>query len=116
MLLFAGRVDASKGAPLMAETVKRLTDEGLNVHALVVGEGQDRARIASLLSGRATTPGNLPQAELAWIYASGDVFVFPSTTEVTPTERSVISDLALLSLDGRVRDNGAALGFNVLPV
>jgi predicted nucleic acid-binding protein len=29
--------------------------------------------------------------------------------------RSVVSDLALLSLDQRVRDNGAALGFDVLP-
>jgi predicted nucleic acid-binding protein len=29
--------------------------------------------------------------------------------------RSVIPDLVLLSLDGRVRDNGAALGFDVLP-
>jgi predicted nucleic acid-binding protein len=32
------------------------------------------------------------------------------------TARSAISDLALLSLDQRVRDNGVALGFNVLPV
>src|SRR5262245_47433986 len=30
--------------------------------------------------------------------------------------RSAVSDLALLSLDQRVRDNGAALGFDVLPV
>lgn len=30
--------------------------------------------------------------------------------------RSVISDLVLLSLDQRVRENGAALGFDVLPV
>jgi predicted nucleic acid-binding protein len=29
--------------------------------------------------------------------------------------RSAISDLALLSLDGRVRENGAALGFDVFP-
>ena len=29
--------------------------------------------------------------------------------------RSAVSDLALLSLDQRVRDNGAALGFDVLP-
>ena len=29
--------------------------------------------------------------------------------------RSAVSDLALLSLDRRVRDNGAALGFDVLP-
>ena len=32
------------------------------------------------------------------------------------TARSAISNLALLSLDQRVRDNGAALGFDVLPV
>jgi predicted nucleic acid-binding protein len=31
------------------------------------------------------------------------------------TARSAISDLALLSLDGRVRENGAALGFDVFP-
>jgi len=31
------------------------------------------------------------------------------------TARSIVSDLALLSLDQRVRDNGAALGFDVLP-
>ena len=30
--------------------------------------------------------------------------------------RSAFSELALLSLDRRVRDNGAALGFDVLPV
>jgi len=29
--------------------------------------------------------------------------------------RSAISDLALLSLDGRVRENGVALGFEVFP-
>jgi predicted nucleic acid-binding protein len=29
--------------------------------------------------------------------------------------RSVVSDLSLLSLDQRVRDNGAALGFDILP-
>jgi glycosyltransferase involved in cell wall biosynthesis len=84
VLVFAGRVDASKGAPLMAEATKRLADEGLNIHVVIAGEGQDRAAIETLLGERATAPGNLPQAELAWIYASADVFVFPSTTEVSP--------------------------------
>ncbi|GAB2176173.1 glycosyltransferase [Dongia sp. agr-C8] len=84
VLVFAGRVDASKGAPLMAEATKRLLDQGLNVHALVAGEGHERGRIAALLGERVTLPGNLPQSELAWIYASADVFVFPSTTEVSP--------------------------------
>jgi glycosyltransferase involved in cell wall biosynthesis len=84
VLLFAGRVDASKGAPLMAQAAKRLLDQGLNVHALVAGEGHERGSIASLLGDRVSLPGNLPQSELAWIYASADVFVFPSTTEVSP--------------------------------
>jgi glycosyltransferase involved in cell wall biosynthesis len=84
VLVFAGRVDASKGAPLMAQATKRLLDQGLNVHALIAGEGHERGRIASLLADRVSLPGNLPQSELAWIYASADVFVFPSTTEVSP--------------------------------
>jgi glycosyltransferase involved in cell wall biosynthesis len=84
ILVFAGRVDASKGAPLMAQATKRLIDQGLDVHALVVGNGHERGPIAALLGDRVTLPGNLPQVELAWIYASADVFVFPSTTEVSP--------------------------------
>jgi len=84
ILVFAGRVDASKGAPLMAHATKRLLDQGLNVHALVAGDGHERGPIAALLKDRVTLPGNLPQTELAWIYASADVFVFPSTTEVSP--------------------------------
>jgi glycosyltransferase involved in cell wall biosynthesis len=84
VLLFAGRVDASKGAPLMAQATKRLLDQGLNLQALVAGDGHERAAIAALLGERASLPGNLPQSELAWIYASADVFVFPSTTEVSP--------------------------------
>jgi len=31
------------------------------------------------------------------------------------TARAALPDLALLSLDGRVRENGTALGFNVFP-
>jgi glycosyltransferase involved in cell wall biosynthesis len=84
ILVFAGRVDASKGAPLMAAATKGMIDQGFNVHALVVGDGDERAVIAALLGDRVTLPGNLPQADLAWIYASADVFVFPSTTEVSP--------------------------------
>ncbi len=84
ILVFVGRVDASKGAPLMARATKRMIDHGLNVHALVVGDGHERAAIAAMLGDRVTLPGNLPQVELAWIYASADVFVFPSTTEVSP--------------------------------
>jgi glycosyltransferase involved in cell wall biosynthesis len=84
VLLFVGRVDASKSALLMAEAVHRLAAQGHDVQALIVGEGQDRDKIKGLLKDRATLPGNLPQEELAWLYASSDAFVFPSTTEVSP--------------------------------
>jgi len=84
VLVFVGRVDASKGAPLMAQAAKCLIEQGLNIHVLVAGEGHERGAIAALLGDRASLPGNLPQSELAWIYASADVFVFPSTTEVSP--------------------------------
>ena len=84
VLLFVGRVDASKGAPLMAKAAKRLIKQGLDIHVLAAGDGADRERIAAKLGDRASLPGILPQDELAWIYASADVFVFPSRTEVSP--------------------------------
>lgn len=84
VLMFAGRVDASKSVMVMAQAVRHLLDAGRNVQALIVGNGEERGRIAALLGDRATLPGNVPQADLARLYASADLFLFPSTTEVCP--------------------------------
>lgn len=84
VLLFVGRIDNTKSALVMAEAARRLLDSGLDLQVLAVGEGDDRAAIERLLGQRATLPGALPQAELGRFYASADLFVFPSMTEVSP--------------------------------
>jgi glycosyltransferase involved in cell wall biosynthesis len=84
VLMFAGRVDASKSVMVMAEAVRHLLDDGHNIHALIVGNGEDRGRIAALLGDRVTMPGNVGQSDLAKLYANADLFLFPSTTEVCP--------------------------------
>lgn len=84
VLMFAGRVDASKSVMVMAKAARQLLDAGQDIHALVVGKGEDQARIAALLGDRVTMPGNVSQTKLATFYASSDLFLFPSTTEVSP--------------------------------
>lgn len=84
VLMFAGRVDASKSAMLVAETARQLIQAGQDIHLLIVGDGEDRGRIADLLGERACLTGHVPQETLAWLYASADLFLFPSTTEVSP--------------------------------
>lgn len=84
VLMFAGRIDASKSVMVMAQAARHLLDKGKDVHALVVGQGAEQARIAALLGERVTLPGNVGQDVLAKLYASADLFLFPSTTEVCP--------------------------------
>lgn len=84
VLMFTGRVDASKSVMVMVEAAHHLLQAGQDTQALVVGAGDERDRIAALLGDRATLPGNVPQEVLARLYASADLFLFPSTTEVCP--------------------------------
>ncbi len=84
VLFFAGRVDAGKSVMTLAEATALLRRRGLPVHALIAGEGADAARIAAMLGPDATLPGNVPQDTAAWLYASSDLFVFPSRVEIAP--------------------------------
>jgi glycosyltransferase involved in cell wall biosynthesis len=84
VLMFAGRVDASKSAMVMAEAARELLEMGHDVQALVVGKGDEQARITATLGDRVTMPGNVSQDVLAKLYASAELFLFPSTTEVCP--------------------------------
>ncbi|MFV0137915.1 glycosyltransferase [Streptomyces sp. HMX87] len=81
LVLFAGRVDASKRALLVAEAVHRLRRCGHDAHLVVVGSGSDTDRIAGLLGPAASVLGPQPQDTLARVYAACDVFAFPSRTE-----------------------------------
>jgi glycosyltransferase involved in cell wall biosynthesis len=84
VLMFAGRADASKNVMVAAEAAARLIREGRDLQLLVAGHGSALDGIRALLGARATLPGNVPQPLLARYLASADLFLFPSTTEVSP--------------------------------
>ena len=84
VVLFAGRLDDSKKVMTLANAARILLDHGQKLHVMAVGRGADADRIRRLLGPNATLPGSLPQRELAWLYASADLFVFPSESEVAP--------------------------------
>ena len=81
LLLFAGRVDDSKGAMILARAARRLLDKGYPAHVVFAGTGASEQDIRTLLGRHVTLPGTVSQARLAELYASCDLFVFPSHTE-----------------------------------
>jgi glycosyltransferase involved in cell wall biosynthesis len=84
VLMFAGRADASKNVMVAGEAAARLLKEGRDLQLLVAGNGGALDAIRTLLGAHATLPGNVPQPLLARYLASTDLFLFPSTTEVSP--------------------------------
>ena len=84
VLLFAGRVDQGKDVMTLARAARILADRGVPIHAVFAGEGSQQEKIGRLLGDRASLPGTVTQNELAWLYASADLFVFPSQIEISP--------------------------------
>jgi glycosyltransferase involved in cell wall biosynthesis len=84
VLLFVGRVDVGKEAMTFAGAVRALLDRGLPVHAIVAGQGNQSSAVEALLGERVSLLGSVPQRDLALLYASADVLVFPSRIEVAP--------------------------------
>ena len=84
LLLFVGRVDNGKNIMLLAEAARVLLDQGEPIHVLIVGDGADSAAVQRLLGTSVTFTGIIPQSRLPWLYASADLFVFPSEIEVHP--------------------------------
>lgn len=80
-ILFAGRVDVTKGVPLLAEATLRLVRAGMPAQLVLAGSGAAAGRVAELLGDTVTLLGHLPQEELARVYASCDVLAFPSRSE-----------------------------------
>ncbi|RMF15954.1 MAG: glycosyltransferase [Alphaproteobacteria bacterium] len=84
LLVFAGRVDASKGLPLLIETMEVLTrSDGLRTppHLFIAGDGPWRRTARERLGESVHAPGLLDQETLARVMANGDIFVFPSRSE-----------------------------------
>ncbi|HEX2714460.1 MAG TPA: glycosyltransferase, partial [Candidatus Acidoferrales bacterium] len=84
VLLFAGRVDQGKDVMTLARGARILLDRGAPVHVILAGEGSQATEIRELLGNHVTLTGPVPQSELTWLYASADLFVFPSQIEISP--------------------------------
>ncbi len=81
IVLFVGRLDASKNAMLVTEALKILVTQGDAVHGLFVGTGRDADRITALLGDDATLTGVLPHGDMPPIFASADLLAFPAQFE-----------------------------------
>lgn len=81
LVLFAGRVDATKGVQTLAQAVHRLRGTEVPAHLVVAGSGVDVPRVRALLGSGASMLGHVPQEQLARVYAGCDAFAFPSRSE-----------------------------------
>lgn len=80
---FAGRMIRGKGAPVAARLIGRLSSLISNVQGVLVGDGEEREEVEAILrdilSGEVKVLPPKSQLELADIFRSSSIFLFPST-------------------------------------
>ncbi|MGA8655486.1 MAG: glycosyltransferase [Chthoniobacterales bacterium] len=79
-LLYVGRISKEKNLDVAIAAHHKLRAEGLPVRLLIVGDGPYLKELRES-APEACYTGYLKGQELAAAYASGDIFVFPSTTD-----------------------------------
>ncbi|MBI5571769.1 MAG: glycosyltransferase [Desulfomonile tiedjei] len=103
-LVYVGRVSKEKNLPLLVNVFRRLVETVKDVSLVIVGDGPYRQVMQEALEG---TPclftGYLEADSLAPIYASCDLFVFPSTTD---TFGNVVLEAQASGLPVVVTDQG----------
>jgi phosphatidylinositol alpha-mannosyltransferase len=80
-LLFVGRLDARKGFPTAVEAFALLAEERPGLRLIVVGDGPDRAAVATLpasIRDRVSLLGTIPNVDLPPYLAACDVYLGPS--------------------------------------
>ncbi len=81
-VLYVGRMSKEKGLPLLAEVFKEIAREVPGVSLVIVGDGPYRPEMEAALESTPTLfTGYLEGEELASVYSSCDMFVFPSITD-----------------------------------
>jgi glycosyltransferase involved in cell wall biosynthesis len=81
-LLYVGRVSKEKNLEILVNAFKRLTLSRDDVRLFIVGDGPYKDQMLEGLKGTPTVfTGYVHGEDLASIFASADLFVFPSTTD-----------------------------------
>jgi glycosyltransferase involved in cell wall biosynthesis len=101
-LLYVGRISKEKNLDIAIAAANKLRGENLPVRFLVVGDGPYLKELKRS-APEACCTGYLEGRELAKAYASGDIFVFPSTTD---TFGNVVMEAQASGLPAVVSDRG----------
>ncbi|MDR4506875.1 MAG: glycosyltransferase [Candidatus Brocadiaceae bacterium] len=102
--LYVGRVSKEKNLKLLAEAFIDIVKTGFSCNLIIVGDGPYRKELELLLNGYPVLfMGFLSGGELSRVYASSDVFVFPSTTD---TFGNVVLEAQASGLPVIVSDEG----------
>ena len=103
-LLYVGRVSKEKNLHLLAEAFRRMVANGERVQLIVVGDGPYLKEMQAAMKGLPCCfTGYLSGESLAAVYASADLFVFPSTTD---TFGNVVLEAQASGLPVVVSDQG----------
>ena len=82
ILLYVGRLSPEKDIMLIPQINKMLPESSRNdIHWLIVGDGPLKGELKKRATKNMTLTGFLNGEDLAQMYASSDLFVFPSATE-----------------------------------
>ncbi len=106
LLLFVSRLVKEKDLADLVATERRLRDRGCPHRLALVGDGPLRGRLERALPDARFAGHQSGEALSRW-YASGDVFVFPSTTE---TFANVVLEAQASGLPAVVVDRGGPQG------
>ncbi len=103
-LLYCGRVSVEKNLPLLVEAYKQLCERRRDVALVVAGDGPYLATMREELKGLpAYFLGYQNDGQLGALYASADLFVFPSRTD---TLGQVVMEAQASGLPVLVSDEG----------
>jgi len=80
-VLYTGRITREKGAELLAEAFLTAQARDPRLHLVLAGGGPEEERVREEVGEHATFMGWLHGGELAKVYASADLFLFPSATD-----------------------------------
>ncbi len=103
-LLYVGRISKEKDLPLLADAFQELYRSHREVQLIMVGDGPYLTELRGKMQGvPCTFTGYLEGEDLAKVFASCDLFVFPSTTD---TFGNVVLEAQASGLPVVVTDTG----------